>query len=814
MRPLTHLYLANLIIKEIENGGSLNLAPLEGEYRTGTLKEKKNASENTGSGASLLFPCRGGSYKLPEKVKDTILKNKEYFRAGAAGCDFFPDMLFGRLIIHPHDSGIWLEYLYEKMLALPAGEERDRAYAFVMGWITHYATDMFGYAYVNEYAQGWSSSFKDKNAERRRAVESYIDSKITDKIVPTAERSVKAPMELLVSCFGDADGVKKKINKIAGRKYVPPGGFKAEEPSDEKIKERSDACLKRYQDKNMTIYHLARLRGFLNNLIQYDAKNETPMIKAIQKAGKVKDLCEWIEDVDVVIRNWMHVWQLYLQDVLNGKEDLTGSLTKWVENSCVGTVLDLPEWFQKIAVSTETDLALFTDASLFKERNPNSGKELLKLITPDGGDGFDAEYKKFSKLDDEKTEEVFGKKFKDAEGLYKALDGDLKEFGKAPEYPYGKEGEFKTFSLCLTTSKLCLIGCDNLDRYLDRKKGTTKAASPKKGIRKIRLTFKFEPPDEEDIVKEFEEAGDESGKKTSGTYRQIFFDINTNDLKTARTVIGAEFARAEYVRFVVPLQKMTQKESIESFSVSGCVDSEPFTALSVTVEDTETGNKLGLAEDIFVNDGTGPMILPYDEDPKEKPKEDQEAYFEINVESSFKSSSESSLEKPEEDPEGGQKKGSGEKDENSEEGPKEKKDAKDNFDVPLETMSWIYSLDGADPTGKNPAEIMPWEYEQNPVFFYHFYTNNGVIRGAVDDWAKYFDVKNFMEIDYVPPTVKKKKMTIPEKLAKPKEGGGEEGKGKKGEGGKGEDQSKGKAKGQGESMGGKMEEAMEGGEKK
>ena len=916
----------------------------------------------------LIFPFRAGTFTVPEKIKDAVVKNKEYFRAGAVGWDMFPDMMFSRLIVHPSDSGIWLELLYEKLLTIPPGEEFDRAYAFVLGVLTHYATDMFGNAYANEYAGGWSAGLagkgesadksdaaktegsgkkeggakgdssdksdsaaksedsgkkegggkdesadksgsaakgsgaaktessgkketagkvedpaknktaaktdsadksekKDKaesdpkkgsglnraeTAQRHAAVEAYIDSKLTDKILPSSERIVRAPVDLLVSCFSDTESIKKKINKIDSRGYTAPYGFRRGGPlSEDAGKKRAEETLARYQDKTTLMYQLSRLRDMADSCLQYDLKGETKAAKTIHKADKAGELREWSEDIEIVIKNWVIAWQHYLQSLIEikdkgvdkdkdkekedskdgkdkgkgaekkaeepkdgqdkgkeaekekktedpkadtgkikdaekekkaedpkdspdkgkeaekekkaedpkdgkdkkeaekgkkkgsskddqdeddedkdddekdedkkdpkdgsgeGKEEekedlrLIECMDRWLKNSCLDSVLYIPEWFHSAAEANpqELDTRWFFEVPLFKEVKPATGKDLLKYITPKGYEGSEKTYNKRSpKLSDEEVKTLFKEKYKDAAAFYKRLDKDLKKFGKEKEYPYGKEGEFKAFSHCLSASKLCLIGSDNLNKYIGQGKP---AASPTKtveefGDTKITTTTeekvqtgrdkkRFKGPNVKKTVRKIKMriTTKSPGGGESGSYGQICLDIVKKDSKVWRVVLGAKFKNGNN-DFEIVLKKPIPEGDIVRYEMSktGAGFWEIDSAEAVNAE---TNKPLFSVKELLIGDDSRTAIERHPPAGEDKPEK---------------------------------------------------------IDAPQEIMSWMYSLDGADPTGLNPATNMPWEYEEYIIFYF--------IRTGLDEWAKYFDLGEMVEINYLPPYIKEK----------------------------------------------------------
>lgn len=99
-------------------------------------------------------------YVVPEDFVTALAKYPEEYRAGAVGPDFFPDMFFGQTQMHPKNSGVWIKRM---QLILSRYEKTSPQYypalAFYLGFLTHYATDMFGHEDVNYYAGGFFQAF-------------------------------------------------------------------------------------------------------------------------------------------------------------------------------------------------------------------------------------------------------------------------------------------------------------------------------------------------------------------------------------------------------------------------------------------------------------------------------------------------------------------------------------------------------------------------------------------------------------------------------------------------------------------------------
>ena len=128
MKSKTHIYMANMILKEIKNTGAVSIESF-------------------------------GKYKLPSDIISAITKYPKAIRAGAVGPDFFPDMIVGQTVIHLSDSGKWLDRMEAELLSMsPNDPVRKEAYAFYLGFHMHYAGDMYGHDYVNGWAKG---SFPD-----------------------------------------------------------------------------------------------------------------------------------------------------------------------------------------------------------------------------------------------------------------------------------------------------------------------------------------------------------------------------------------------------------------------------------------------------------------------------------------------------------------------------------------------------------------------------------------------------------------------------------------------------------------------------
>ncbi len=152
-KPITHVYLAEKARSElIAQNGSISLHQVDFYNR---------------QQAGLL-----GTWPVSSNVYQALRDHPAYFRAGVLGPDAYPDMLFGQSVIHParQDSGSdtdpWLRHLYNK-----ASTPQERA--FVLGFLSHAAGDMFGHTFINHYAGG-PFSFAGGNAKRHIVAEGHV----------------------------------------------------------------------------------------------------------------------------------------------------------------------------------------------------------------------------------------------------------------------------------------------------------------------------------------------------------------------------------------------------------------------------------------------------------------------------------------------------------------------------------------------------------------------------------------------------------------------------------------------------------------
>jgi hypothetical protein len=154
-KPYTHVEIAKDVRADLLEDGKLNIA--------------------------------GHEYEVHPKLLKAIEQYPSYYYAGAVGPDGFPDLVFGQSIIHPIDTGVWLQRLFDMAWAAQkdpsfTADERPQILAFTYGYATHAAGDLFAHTLVNEFSEGIFPSVPDiaqddrdlANAVRHLMVEGYI----------------------------------------------------------------------------------------------------------------------------------------------------------------------------------------------------------------------------------------------------------------------------------------------------------------------------------------------------------------------------------------------------------------------------------------------------------------------------------------------------------------------------------------------------------------------------------------------------------------------------------------------------------------
>ena len=156
-KPNTHAYLADQARIDAVDDGKVTISQVD--YRSGQILRVL------------------GEYEVEQSTLDAIRQFPAQYRAGVVGPDAYPDILTGQQAIHPNKEDVggtvtndWLEYIWQKSETAPYNTLPVRA--FVVGYLTHAAGDMYGHTFVNKFSHG---EFElGENAVKHIVLESYV----------------------------------------------------------------------------------------------------------------------------------------------------------------------------------------------------------------------------------------------------------------------------------------------------------------------------------------------------------------------------------------------------------------------------------------------------------------------------------------------------------------------------------------------------------------------------------------------------------------------------------------------------------------
>jgi hypothetical protein len=101
----------------------------------------------------------GREYAVRPAVAQALRDWPQFYNAGVIGPDGFPDLTFGQSIIHPENTGQWLQHIFRQAWQAQtdpsySSAEKSQILAFAYGFLTHAAGDTWGHTLVNDFAQG------------------------------------------------------------------------------------------------------------------------------------------------------------------------------------------------------------------------------------------------------------------------------------------------------------------------------------------------------------------------------------------------------------------------------------------------------------------------------------------------------------------------------------------------------------------------------------------------------------------------------------------------------------------------------------
>jgi len=197
-KPTTHVYLALQAVEDAQDG-----------YIT-----LHSVNYGTGEISGVI-----GEYPVDPLILNAIRNYPAQYRAGILGPDAYPDILTGQQVIHPGNANRWFEYLWEM-----ARSESDAVKAFVLGYITHAAGDMYGHTFVNLFSGGaFTISPPDGplNAIKHIVLEGYVDKRLDSSRMngDFFEVSISGVEDFIYKYMVDA-----KPNTFLGDHLLPENG--------------------------------------------------------------------------------------------------------------------------------------------------------------------------------------------------------------------------------------------------------------------------------------------------------------------------------------------------------------------------------------------------------------------------------------------------------------------------------------------------------------------------------------------------------------------------------------------------------------
>ncbi len=187
-KPITHVYLAEQARLDAVEDGRVTIWATD--FESGQLRRDAAGQ-----------PIRIGEYDVDPTVLTALRTCAAQYRAGTLGPDAYPDIMTGQQIIHPAGRNTpgepvdmdlnpggpgpdpWLQYLWSRAFQgrNPDGSQPDGAdvtpqtQAFVLGYLSHAAGDMYGHTFMNHFTGGpFHFMPRPENAVKHVVLEGYV----------------------------------------------------------------------------------------------------------------------------------------------------------------------------------------------------------------------------------------------------------------------------------------------------------------------------------------------------------------------------------------------------------------------------------------------------------------------------------------------------------------------------------------------------------------------------------------------------------------------------------------------------------------
>lgn len=305
-KPTTHVYFAERALDDARDGKvTINSV----DYDTGQVTGKI------------------GTYSVDPKILAAIKAFPSHYRAGVLGPDAYPDILSGQQSIHPDEKGsgvkggsnTWLQYLWDRrdpfknaalkrsfqLMKLPTDSRRMTA--FVTGFLTHAAGDMYGHTFINNFTGGPFAFSPPSNALKHVLLEGYVDKRLPKKEMggDFFGASISGIEWIIYKFMVDARPGTVLNDKLlkpgaAGAKFSIPRVFSTIRANLQRDIDRYRNTVKEYDRK----IKACKLTDFSCSKAILTGKKTTYITtNGIQQAYRNA----WIKDVDEGLRKWPSV---------------------------------------------------------------------------------------------------------------------------------------------------------------------------------------------------------------------------------------------------------------------------------------------------------------------------------------------------------------------------------------------------------------------------------------------------------------------------------------------------------------------------
>lgn len=263
----THVYFADLVLADALDNGKVTIHRVD--YNSGAILGEI------------------GQYAVDPDILAVLQSNAAQYRAGTIGPDAYPDILTGQMVIHPdgsqtnidHGSDAWLRYLWDQAES-DAYRNDPAVKAFVVGFLTHAAGDIYAHTFVNNFTGEPFTYDPIENAVKHVLLEDYIDKRL--------------PQDALDADFFAPE--KLNINGI-DRNFIYPTMVDARPGTV------LDAQLLK-EDSNSTIASIPRIFSTIRADLQQDIEeSDCDWWDAICKAEREYKRA-WRNDIDDGLRVW------------------------------------------------------------------------------------------------------------------------------------------------------------------------------------------------------------------------------------------------------------------------------------------------------------------------------------------------------------------------------------------------------------------------------------------------------------------------------------------------------------------------------